>query len=150
MHDVTFPAMLILLCNQQTVTQHLWAQGCSVLDMSCFCGSVSCGDCMHDRLMQWHQEQDEIEEMNDDLIVDFPEFQDETCKAILKHMCEHDSENEGTCCLVKRRRIMEDAEPLAEAWKSGYRLKNAYKKDKLPAHFVKVCNFLGLDMTELS
>ena len=105
---------------------------------------------MHDRLMQWHQEQDEIEEMKDDLIVDFPEFQDDTCKAILQHVCEHDSEDEGTCCLVKRRRIMEDAEPLAEAWKSGCRLKNAYKKDKLPPHFREVCYFLGLDMTDLS
>ena len=105
---------------------------------------------MHERLMQWHQEQDEIEEMKEDLIVDFPEFHDDTCKAILQHVCEHDSDKEGTCCLVKRRRIMEDAEPLAEAWKSAYRLKNACKKDKLPKHFVQVCYFLGLDMTELS
>ena len=100
--------------------------------------------------MQWHQEQDEIEEMNDDLIVDFPEFQDDTCKAILQHVCEHDSDKKGICCLVERRRIMEDAEPLAEAWKSGCRLKNAYRKDKLPKHFREVCYFLGLDMTELS
>ena len=81
---------------------------------------------------------------------DFPEFQDDTCKAILQHVCEHDSDDEGICCRTKRRRIMEDAEPLLEAWKSGYRLKNAFKKDKLPRHFKHVCLFLGLDMTELS
>jgi hypothetical protein len=105
---------------------------------------------MQERLMEWHQMQDQIEEMEEDLEKGFPEFQDDTCKVILQHVCEHDSNEEGICCLMKRRRIMEDAEPLLEAWESGYSLKNAFQKDKLPQHFMKVCGFLGLDMTELS
>ena len=105
---------------------------------------------MHDRLMEWHEMQDQIEEMEEDLENDFPDFQDDTCKAILKHVCEHDSEDEGICCLTKRRRIMQDAEHLAEAWESGHRLKNVFRKDTLPKHFIQVCCFLGIGINELS
>ena len=100
-----------------------------------------------DQLREQERERKEIEEAEEDLENDFPEFQDDTCKAILQHVCEHDSHEEGICCLMKRRRIMEDAEPLLEAWKSGHRLKNAFRKDKLPTHFMKVCSFLRLDIT---
>ena len=105
---------------------------------------------MHERLMEWHQMLDQIAEMEEELENEFPEFQDDTCKAILQHVCEHDSDEEGKCCLIKRRCIMEEAEPLVEAWQSGHRLKNAFRKDRLPRHFNHVCIFLGLDMTELS
>ena len=91
------------------------------------------------------RERREIEEMKYDLEHDFPDFQDDTCKAILQHVCEHDSEGS----LTKRRRIMEDAKPLSEAWKSAYRLKNAFRRTELPEHFNQVCLFLGLDLTEL-
>ena len=123
----------------------------SVLDMSCSCRL--CDHCIEDyldRLREQERERKEIEEAEEELENDFPDFQDDTCKAILQHVCEHDSEDEGICCLMKRHRIMKEAEPLVEAWKSGYRLKNAFRKDKLPQHFNQVCLFLGLDMTELS
>ena len=57
---------------------------------------------MHERLMEWNQMQDQIEEMEEDLIADFPDFQHAMCTAILEHVCEHDSEDEGICCLGKK------------------------------------------------
>ena len=92
-----------------------------------------------------HLKQSRVDEMKYDLEHDFPDFQDDTCKAILQHVCEHDSEGS----LTKRRRIMEDAKPLSEAWKSAYRLKNSFRRTELPEHFNQVCLFLGLDLTEL-
>ena len=84
------------------------------------------------------EQQNEIEEMKEDLIDDFPEFQDATCTAIVESD-EHHSEYEG---LQKRRRIMEDAQPIAEAWESAENLKKLFRKDKIPKHFVHVCKFL--------
>ena len=103
-----------------------------------------------EELREQERERKEIEEAEEELENEFPEFQDDTFKAILQHVCEHDSDEEGICCLMKRHRIMKEAEPLVEAWKSGHRLKNAFRKDKRPQHFNQVCLFLGLDMTELS
>ena len=116
----------------------------SVLDMSCSCGI--CGHCIEHHLdeLREEQEQDEIEEMNYDLEIDFPDFQDDTCKAILEHVCtEHGPSYEGQCCPRKRRRIMDDAQPIAEAWESAENLKKLFRKDKIPKHFVHVCTFLG-------
>ena len=88
--------------------------------------------------------QDQIEEMEEDLENDFPEFQDDTCKAILKHVCtEHGPSYEGQCCPRKRRRIMDDAQPIAEAWESAENLKKIFRKNLLPLHFIKVCQFLN-------
>ena len=99
---------------------------------------------MEDRWDELREQQNEIEEMEEgekDLIAEFPEFQDAACTAIVESVCdEHDSESEG---LRKRRRIMEDAQPLAEAWESAEFLKKIFGKDKLPSHFAAVCRFLG-------
>ena len=114
----------------------------TVLDMNCCCHS--CERCIEDRWDELREQQNEIEEMEEAekvLIAEFPEFQDATCTAIVESVCdEHDSEYEG---LRKRRRIMEDAQPLAEAWESAEYLKKIFRKGELPRHFEAVCRFLG-------
>ena len=123
-------------------SQHLWFKAtCSVLDMSCSCGL--CDQCIEQRLdeaREQERESKEIEEAEEELENEFPDFQDATCKAILEHVCEHDSE--GICCLRKRRRIMQEAESLAEAWESAENLKKLFRKNKIPNTVWHVCQFL--------
>ena len=120
------------------------AQGFSILDMSCSCRI--CDQCVEyhlDELREQIREELEFEEAEEDLENDFPEFQDDTCKVILQHVCEHD--DEGILCLVKRRRIMDDAIHLAEAWESAENLKKLFRKSGnvlMPKHFSYVCRFL--------
>ena len=101
-----------------------------------------------DQLREQERERKEIEEAEEDLENDFPEFQDDTCKAILEHVCtEHGPSYEGDCCLRKRRRIMQEAESLAEAWESAENLKKLFRKDKkgnllVPQTVWHVCQFL--------
>ena len=120
----------------------------SVLDMNCSCRICDqCTEYHLDELREQlrEQEQDEIEDMKYDLENDFPDFQDDTCKAILGHVCTdlHGPRYEGQCCLRKRRRIMDDAQPIAEAWESAENLKKLFRNNSLiPKHFVLVCRFL--------
>ena len=114
----------------------------SILDMSCSCRI--CDECVEqhtDELREEQKEQDDFDEMESDLENDFPHFQDDTCKDILGHVCTHEPEYEGQCCLVKRRRIMDDAQPIAEAWESAENLKKIFR-NKIPKHFLHVCRFL--------
>ena len=112
--------------------------------MSCSCGL--CDQCIEqrlDELREQERESKEIEEAEEDLENEFPDFQDDTCKAILEHVCtEHGPSYEGDCCLRKRRRIMQEAESLAEAWESAENLKKLFRKNKIPNTFWHVCNFL--------
>ena len=64
---------------------------------------------------------------------DFPQFQDDVCRDIIRDVC----------CLEKRRRIMEDAAPLADAWESADKLKKMFMKNAVPVHFQKVIAFLA-------
>ena len=114
----------------------------SILDMSCSCRI--CDECVEqhtDELREEQKEQDDFDEMESDLENDFPDFQDDTCKDILGHVCTHGPRYEGQCCLVKRRRIMDDAQPLAEAWESAENQKKLFR-NKIPKHLLHVCRFL--------
>lgn len=116
-----------------------------IFKMSCSCRS--CDECIEQHIDELREEQkeqkeqDDFDEMESDLENDFPHFQDDTCKDILRHVCTHEPEYEGQCCLVKRRRIMDDARPLAEAWESAENLKKIFR-NKIPKHFFLVCKFL--------
>ena len=116
-----------------------------IFKMSCSCRS--CDECIEQHIDELREEQkeqkeqDDFDEMESELENDFPHFQDDTCKDILGHVCTHEPEYEGQCCLVKRRRIMDDAQPLAEAWESAENLKKIFR-NKIPKHFLHVCKFL--------
>ena len=92
-------------------------------------------------------EENEIQNrMEQDLIDDFLEFEDAVCTAIVDVVCDEESHAksvEGTCCLRKRRRVMNDAKHLAEAWEGAENLKKIFRKNSLPQHFIKVCQFLN-------
>ena len=72
---------------------------------------------------------------------DFPQFQDDVCVDLMDEVCEHGGV-EGTCCLEKRRRIMEDAAPLADAWESADILKKIFRRGYVPSFFQEVIRFL--------
>ena len=72
----------------------------------------------------------------------FPQFQDDVCLDLMEEVCDTHGFTEGTCCLEKRRRIMEDAAPLAEAWESADILKKLFRRGDVPRHFQKVIDFL--------
>ena len=73
----------------------------------------------------------------------FPQFQDAICVDLMEEVCDtHGESIEGTCCLGKRRRIMEDAAPLADAWESADKLNKMFKRGAVPRHFQKVIDFL--------
>ena len=142
--------MILKICNTQTYktslspSKALWFKAtCSVLDMSCSCGL--CDQCIEQRLdevREQERESKEIEEAEEDLENEFPDFQNDTCRAILEH-----DDSEGVCRLRKRRRIMQEAESLAEAWEIAENLKKLFRKDKkgnllVPQTFWHVCQFL--------
>ena len=60
----------------------------------------------------------------------------------MEEVCDTQGSVEGTCCLEKRRRIMEDATPLADAWESADILKKMFRRLGVPRHFQKVVEFL--------
>ena len=74
---------------------------------------------------------------------DFPQFQDDVCRDIIREVCDSHTGEGGVCCLEKRRRIMEDAAPLADAWESADKLKKMFMKNAVPVHFQKVIAFLA-------
>ena len=75
---------------------------------------------------------------------DFPQFQDDVCLDILEEVCDvHTKFVEGPCCREKKRRIMQDAAPLAEAWESADNLKKMFRTSAVPAHFHQVILFLN-------
>ena len=75
---------------------------------------------------------------------DFPQFQDDVCLDILGEVCDlHTKFVEGACCREKKRRIMQDAAPLAEAWESADNLKKMFRTSAVPAHFHQVILFLN-------
>ena len=93
------------------------------------------------------QQAEEWEHMEAELIEDFPQFQDEICQHILQEVClDEDGElehgGEGTCCLVKRRRIKEEATHLAEAWESSEILKKMFRREAVPSVFKLAIRFL--------
>ena len=73
---------------------------------------------------------------------DFPQFQDDVCVDLMEEVCDTHGSVEGTCCLEKRRRIMEDAAPLADAWESADILKKIFRRGCVPSFFQKVIRFL--------
>ena len=73
---------------------------------------------------------------------DFPQFQDDDCVDLLEEVCSHGNV-EGTCCLEKRRRILQDAAPLADAWESAEILKKMFKRGEVPPLFQNVIRFLN-------
>ena len=73
---------------------------------------------------------------------DFPQFQDDLCVDLMEEVCDTHGIVEGTCCLGKRRRIMEVAAPLADAWESAEILKKMFRRGEVPPHFQKVIRFL--------
>ncbi len=74
---------------------------------------------------------------------DFPQLQDDICVDLMNDVCAtHGESIEGTCCLGKRRRIMEDAAPLADAWESADKLNKMFKRGAVPRHFQKVIDSL--------
>ena len=90
-----------------------------------------------DEVREQERESKEIEEAEEELENEFPDFQNDTCRAILEH-----DDSEGICRLRKRRRIMQEAESLAEAWESAENLKKLFRKDKIPNTVWHVCQFL--------
>ena len=82
--------------------------------------------------------EDEEEELKDD----FPQFQDDLCIDLMEEVCDTHGAVEGRCCLEKRRRIMEDANHLLDAWMSAGILKKMFKRGEVPRHFQKVIEFL--------
>ena len=92
---------------------------------------------------EWHDERNgQYNRMDQELHDDFPEFEDAVCTAILDEVCDDQCHSEDICCLIKRRRIMYDATDLAEAWESAENLMKIFRKNSLPQHFIKVCQFL--------
>ena len=90
----------------------------------------------------WHMEQIELyEEEEEELKDDFPQFQTEFCVELMQDVCEHGAV-EGRCCLEERRRIMEDASHLLDAWMSADILKKMFRRLETPVHFKKVIEFL--------
>ncbi len=74
---------------------------------------------------------------------DFPQFQDDVCMDLMNDVCEtHGESVEGTCFLEERRRIMEDASHLLDAWMSADILKKMFRRLETPVHFKKVIEFL--------
>ena len=73
---------------------------------------------------------------------DFPQFQDDVCVALMEEVCDTHGSVEGTCCLEKRRRIMEDAAHLADAWESAEILKKMFRRGEVPPLFQKVIDYL--------
>ena len=74
---------------------------------------------------------------------DFPQFQDDVCVDLMEEVCDsHGEFIEGICCLKKRRRIMEVAAPLTDAWESADTLKKIFRRGAVPRHFQKVIRFL--------
>ena len=89
------------------------------------------------------EEQVEIfNRLQDELMEHFPQFQDDVCVDLMEEVCDTHGSTEGTCCLKKRRRIMEDAAPLADAWESADVLKKLFRRGEVPLHFLKVARFL--------
>ena len=89
-----------------------------------------------------YDEVDVFYQMEEKLIEDFPQFQDDVCLDILEEVCYSHGSTESTCCLRKRRRIMEDAAPLADAWESTDNLKKMFRKGEVPKLFQKIIDFL--------
>ena len=86
--------------------------------------------------------------MEEDLIEDFPQFQNEICKHILQEVrldddCELEHGGEGACCLTKRSRIMEEATHLCEAWESSEILKKMSRWGAAPCVLKLIIRFLG-------
>ena len=104
--------------------------------MSCSCRV--CGECIEIYLDELRDDLSEIEAELDFNFRDL-EFSDDTCEAILNHDLDACIMTQAT----KRRRIIKDAQALAEAWQSAENLKKIFRKDELPKHFVAVCSFLG-------
>ena len=73
---------------------------------------------------------------------DFPQFQDDVCVDLMEEVCDSHGSVEGICCLKKRRRIMEVAAPLTDAWESADTLKKIFRRGAVPRHFQKVIRFL--------
>ena len=64
---------------------------------------------------------------------DFPQLQENAdCVDLL----------DDVYCLEKRRRIMQDATHLADAWESAEILKKIVKSEAAPRHFLNVIHFL--------
>ena len=76
------------------------------------------------------------------LMEDLPQFQDDVWVDIMEDICDTHGSVEGTRCLKKRRRIMEVAAPLADAWESADKLKKMFKRGEVPPLFQKVIRFL--------
>ena len=94
------------------------------------------------------QQAEEWERMEEELIEDFPQFQNEICKHIVQEVCLDDDWDldhvvEGACCLVKRRRIMEEATHLAEAREGSEILKKMFRRGAVPSVFKLAIRFLG-------
>ena len=88
------------------------------------------------------QESKNFDREEDWLREDFPQFQDGDCADLLEEVCDSHGNVEGFCCLRKRRRIMQDAAPLADAWESADKLKKIFRRGALPRHFQSVLRFL--------
>ena len=120
--------------------------------------------------MEWQEEDKKrceeeweklIDEEEDKLIDDFPQYQDDLCIALMENVDDIDPPDERKiarlkaphlyhidlpecelACLKKKRRIMEEANHLLEAWMSADFLKKMFRREEVPRHFQKVIDFL--------
>ena len=99
---------------------------------------------MEDAIEDWLREQIELyDEEEQNLIDDFPQYQDDLCIALLEdEHCDTHGAVEGRCCLRKRRRTMEEASHFLEAWMSADFLKKMFRRGEVPRHFQRVIEFL--------
>ena len=95
---------------------------------------------MEDAIEDWMREQAELyDEEEQNLIDDFPQYQDDLCIALLE---DERCDTHGMGCLRKRRRIMEEANHFLEAWMSADFLKKMFRRSEVPRHFQRVIEFL--------